>query len=394
MKKDNNVLKKEVVYFLLHCESNGKSYVKIGKSDSESGVVARLRGQQTGNPIKLILLGYIEGSEREWQSHFSEECIRGEWFDYDHAKSFISQLNLRIPKSSLKEFKQEKIAEFNKKILKIKDQIQEDRERYHEHLTEEEWQKEMSGQFEEELKQIGSLKDEMALVDNLEDHKLKEAYTSWALKNTEEGWYAYERSAEIHRDHRKEALKHMHKIVKIINFMYRGVDNDTWYGGPEIRIVESKSTFFDFFKKVINPGEFYIMVEEYQNGYSLESGLCIYKLFLNFMNSRRGKVKSKFLGKTDEKQIAKYKANLDSNNVKYKNDCPVDISKKIEKLALKSIIDDIKKTIDEDLGVLYFDNNLSTWRNKEHERGLDSYLEQMKLIDKVKRNELNNEEKL
>jgi|TARA_Y100000031_G_C8185793_1_gene368870 hypothetical protein len=385
-KNDNDVLKKELVYFLLHCESNRKAYVKIGKSDSESGVVARLRGCQTGNPIKLTLLGYIEGSEGEWQSFFSEECIRGEWFDYNYAKNFISQLNLRIPTSCLKEFKQEKINEFNKKILKIKDQIQEDRERYHEHLDEEEWQKEMPTHFEEELKQIGSLKDEMALVDSLKDHKLKEAYTSWALKNTEEGWYAYERSEEIHRDHRKEALEHMHKIVKIINFMYRGVDSDTWYGGPEIRIAESKSTFFDFFKKVVNPGEFYIMVGEYKHGYSLESGLCIYKLFLNFMNSRRRKVKSRFLGRTDERQMAKYKENLDSNNVKYKNDCPVDISKKIEKLALKSIIDDIKKTIDEDLGVLYFDNNLATWRNKEHEQGLDSYLKQMKLIDKVNLN--------
>ena len=109
------------------------------------------------------------------------------------------------------------------------------------------------------------------------------------------------------------------------------------------------------------------------------------------MNSRRGKVKSKFLGKADDKQIAKYKANLDSNNVKYKDDCPVDISKKIETLALKSIIDDIKKTIDKDLGVVYFDENLSTWRNKEHEQSLDSYLKQMKLIDEVKRNELNDE---
>ena len=60
---------------------------------------------------------------------------------------------------------------------------------------------------------------------------------------------------------------------------------------------------------------------------------------------------------------------------------------------MKSIIDDIKKAIDEDLGVLYFDKNLCTWRNKEHERSLDSYLKQMKLIDKVKRNELNNEKK-
>ena len=105
------------------------------------------------------------------------------------------------------------------------------------------------------------------------------------------------------------------------------------------------------------------------------------------MNSRRGKVKSKFLGKADEKQIAKYKSDLDSNNVRYKNDCPVDISKKMETLALKSIIDDIKETLDQDTGVSYFDENLSTWRNKEHEQSLDIYLKHMKLRDEVRRNE-------
>ena len=388
MKKNNNVLKKEVVYFLLHCESNKNAYVKIGKSDSESGVVARLRGCQTGNPIKLILLGYIEGYEREWQSFFSEECIRGEWFDYSYAKNFIGQLNLRIPTSCLEEFKQEKIDVFNKKILKIKDQIQEDRERYHDHLDDEEWQKEMHEHCEEELKQIGSLREEMARFDSLKDHKLKEAYTSWALKNTGEGWSAYDRSEEVHRNHRKEALEHMHKIEKIIHFIHSGLDSDTWFGGLEVRLCESKSTFFDFFKKVVNPGEYYIKIGEYQSGYSLESGLCIYKLFLNFMNSRRGKVKSKFLGKADEKQIAKYKSDLDSKGLKYKDNCPVDISKKIETLALKSIIDDIKKTLDQEMGVRYFDENLSTWRNKEHEQSLDSYLKHMKLRDEVKRNEV------
>jgi len=388
MKKNNNVLKKEVVYFLLHCESNKNAYVKIGKSDSESGVVARLRGCQTGNPIKLILLGYIEGYEREWQSFFSEECIRGEWFDYSYAKNFIGQLNLRIPTSCLEEFKQEKIDVFNKKILKIKDQIQEDRERYHDHLDDEEWQKEMHEHCEEELKQIGSLREEMARFDSLKDHKLKEAYTSWALKNTGEGWSAYDRSEEVHRNHRKEALEHMHKIEKIIHFIHSGLDSDTWFGGLEVRLCESKSTFFDFFKKVVNPGEYYIKIGEYQSGYSLESGLCIYKLFLNFMNSRRGKVKSKFLGKADEKQIAKYKSHLDSKGLKYKDNCPVDISKKIETLALKSIIDDIKKTLDQEMGVRYFDENLSTWRNKEHEQSLDSYLKHMKLRDEVKRNEV------
>ena len=387
MKKNNNVLKKELVYFILHSDSHRKTYVKIGKSDSESGVVSRLKGCQTGNPIKLILLGYIEGYEREWQSFFTDACIRGEWFDFDYASRFISQLNLRVPKSILENFKQEKIDEFNKKILKIKNQMQEDRERYHDNLDDEEWQKVMSEQFGEELQKIGSLKDEMVRIDNLKNDKLKEAYTGWALKSTEEGWYAYERSEQVHRDHRKEALENMHKIVKIINFIHTGLDNDTWFGGLEVRLCESKSSFFDFFKKVVNSGEYYIKVGEYQNGYSLESGLCIYKLFLHFMNSRRGKVKSKFLGKADEKQIAKYKSDLDSNNVRYKNDCPVDISKKMETVALKSIIDDIKEKIDRDMGVSYFDENLSTWRNKEHEQGLDIYLKHMKLRDEVRRNE-------
>ena len=386
MSKNNNVLKKELVYFILHCESNKKAYVKIGKSDSESGVAARLKGCQTGNPIKLVLLGYIEGSEREWQSYFADEGIRGEWFDFHRTYNYISQLNLRIPTNCLKEFKKEKINEFNKKILEIKDRIQEERERYHSYLSDEEWQKEMPEHFEEELKKIGSLKDEMTIIDNLKDHKLKEAYNHWALKNTEEGWYAYERSEQMHRDHRKEALENRDKIEKIINFIHSGLD-DKWYGGLEVRLCESKSTFFDFFKKVVNPGEYYIKIGEYQSGYSLESGLCIYKLFLNFMNSRRGKVKNKFLGKADERQIAKYKANLDSNNVKYKDNCPVDISKKTEKLSLKSIIDDIKETIDQDLGIRYFDHNLSAWRNKEHEKSLNSYLKHMKLIDEVKRNE-------
>jgi hypothetical protein len=180
----------------------------------------------------------------------------------------------------------------------------------------------------------------------------------------------------------------MHKIEKIIHFIHSGLDSDTWFGGLEVRLCESKSTFFDFFKKVVNPGEYYIKIGEYQSGYSLESGLCIYKLFLNFMNSRRGKVKSKFLGKADEKQIAKYKSDLDSKGLKYKDNCPVDISKKMETLALKSIIDDIKKTLDQEMGVRYFDENLSTWRNKEHEQSLDSYLKHMKLRDKVKRNEV------
>jgi hypothetical protein len=374
--KENNVLKKELVYFLLHSESNRKSYVKIGKSDSETGVVARVKGCQTGNPIKLILLGYIEGYESEWQSHFRDEWIRGEWFDYRQSSHIISQLNLRIPKNILEDFKKEKISKLNKKIIELRDKIEEDRERFSYD------EGNLKEYCEEELEQIGKHNDEIARIDSLEGTKLKEAYTSWAIGHTEEGWYAFERSSEINRSHRKEALKHMRHIEKIINFIHKGT-SDKWYGGEEIRYVEAKGSFIDFFNGVVNPGEYYIMVGEYQNGYSLESGYSVYKMFINFMNSRRGKVKSKILGKTDDKQVAKYKKHLDSEKVKYKEDCPIDISKKIEASSLKDIIDDFKNDIDKELGVLYFDDNLCEWRNKETEKNLDNYLKQKQLIEKV-----------
>ena len=48
---------------------------------------------------------------------------------------------------------------------------------------------------------------------------------------------------------------------------------------------------------------------------------------------------------------------------------PLIFLKKWKTVALKSIIDDIKEKIDRDMGVSYFDENLSTWRNKEHEQG-------------------------
>ena len=375
-KNSNNVLKKELVYFLLHSESNRKSYVKIGKSDSETGVVARLKGCQTGNPIKLILLGYIEGYESEWQSQFNYAHVRGEWFDYRQSSHIISQLNLRVPESILKEFKGDKIAKLNKKIIELRDKIEEDRERYcynRENLKE---------YCEEELEQIGRHEDDIAQIDGLEGTKLKEAYTKWAIEHTEEGWYAFERSSEINRGHRKEALKHMSHIEKVINFIHKGT-SDKWYGGEEIRYVEAKGSFIDFFNGVVNPGEYYIMVGEYQNGYSLESGYSIYKMFVSFMNSRKGKVKNKFLGKTDDKQVAKFKKYLDARGIKHKEHCPIDIAKKIETSSLKDIIDDFKDDIDKELGILYFDDNLCEWRNKETEKSLEAYLKQKQLKEKV-----------
>ena len=101
------------------------------------------------------------------------------------------------------------------------------------------------------------------------------------------------------------------------------------------------------------------------------------------MNSRRGKIKSKFLGKTDEKQVARYKKHLDERGIKHKEHCPIDIAKKIETSSLKEIISDFKNDIDKELGILYFDNNLCEWRNKETEKNLDNYLKQKQLREKV-----------
>jgi len=369
-KNSNNVLKKELVYFLLHSESNRKSYVKIGKSDSETGVVARLKGCQTGNPIKLILLGYIEGYESEWQNHFSHEHVRGEWFDYQQSSHIISQLNLRIPESILKEFKGDKIAKLNKKIIELRDKIEEDRERYS-------YDREnLKAYCQEEIEQIGKHEDDIAKIDGLEGPNLKEAYNEWAVEHTEEGWYAFQRCSEASRNHRKEALKHMSHIEKIINFIHKGT-SDSWHGGEEIRYVEAKGSFIDLFNGVVNPGEYYIMVGEYQNGYSLESGYSIYKMFVNFMNSRRDK------SKASKKQIEKFKNYLDAKKIKHKENCSVDIAKKIETSSLKDIIDDFKDDIDKELGILYFDDNLCQWRNKENEKSLEAYLKQKQFKEKV-----------
>ena len=369
-KNSNNVLKKELVYFLLHSESNRKSYVKIGKSDSETGVVARLKGCQTGNPIKLILLGYFEGSEAEWQSQFHYANVRGEWFDYNRIKHIISQLNLRVPESILKEFKGDKIAKLNKKIIELRDKIEEDRERYS-------YDREnLKAYCQEEIEQIGKHEDDIAKIDGLEGPNLKKAYNEWAVEHTEEGWYAFQRCSEASRNHRKEALKHMSHIEKVINFIHKGT-SDKWYGGEEIRYVEAKGSFIDLFNGVVNPGEYYIMVGEYQNGYSLESGYSIYKMFVNFMNSRRDK------SKASKKQIEKFKNYLDAKKIKHKENCSVDIAKKIETSSLKDIIDEFKDDINKELGILYFDDNLCEWRNKETERSLETYLKQKQLKEKV-----------
>jgi hypothetical protein len=74
------------VYFIGEDE-NGCSPIKIGVAKN---IEARQRNLQTGNPLELRLLGWIEATnafqlERELHLHFGSTNVRGEWFAIEPA---------------------------------------------------------------------------------------------------------------------------------------------------------------------------------------------------------------------------------------------------------------------------------------------------------------------
>jgi hypothetical protein len=74
------------VYFLGEDE-NGCSPIKIGVAKN---IEVRARNLQTGNPLKLRLLGWIETPEvfqleANLKRHFNAMRVRGEWFDIEPA---------------------------------------------------------------------------------------------------------------------------------------------------------------------------------------------------------------------------------------------------------------------------------------------------------------------
>jgi hypothetical protein len=83
------------VYFILDEIS---SAVKIGKAND---VLERLATLQTGNPNKLVLLGYIKCIsekhsfliEKQHHQKFKDLHINGEWFSYDE-KTFENLLSI------------------------------------------------------------------------------------------------------------------------------------------------------------------------------------------------------------------------------------------------------------------------------------------------------------
>lgn len=72
------------VYFLGEDE-NGCSTIKIGVAKN---IEVRTRNLQTGNPLNLRLLGWIETPEvfqleAKLKRHFNATRVRGEWFDIE-----------------------------------------------------------------------------------------------------------------------------------------------------------------------------------------------------------------------------------------------------------------------------------------------------------------------
>jgi len=67
-----------MIYFV-KCEKT--NYVKIGYTDNLS---SRLRAIQTHCPLKILLIGCIEGSKYEeqwWHKRWGGYRLRGEWFE-------------------------------------------------------------------------------------------------------------------------------------------------------------------------------------------------------------------------------------------------------------------------------------------------------------------------
>ena len=148
----------------------------------------------------------------------------------------------------------------------------------------------------------------------------------------------------------EEAEKNISNIKKVLNFIHNGTDGDEWYGGGDIKITECRSSTLDLFNCPINQGEIYFRNGGYGIGYSLVTGYKLYNIFMEFMRSRK---RHKTWG----------------NNRNPTSDI-------IEKQSLKALCDNIVKGIKEDLGIKFYDYNVTTWRDKEEEEIFNSsYIE-------------------
>ena len=256
-------MKKEYVYFIiLNIEKH--QYVKIGKSNCEKGVLSRFSGIQTGSPFELKLLGYLEGSEQQWHSLFEKNKTRGEWFHFKNIKYLISNLNLIVPKNILNNFYGKMYYKYKMELRELENEIHKGTKEY------------KTNELNENLINI---KNEKYLSILYRSEILNEPL--WKLQSEEE---EYKKEFE-------EALKNIRHIERVINFIYNGHDGETWshgVGNPLIRITEkTHSGTLDFWDNPINLGDPYIMIRDYGRGFSLISGLRIYRLFLRFMKTRK-----------------------------------------------------------------------------------------------------------
>jgi hypothetical protein len=319
-------MKKEYVYFIiLNIEKH--QYVKIGKSNCEKGVLSRFSGIQTGSPFELKLLGYLEGSEQQWHSLFEKNKTRGEWFHFKNIKYLISNLNLIVPKNILNNFYGKMYYKYKMELRELENEIHKGTKEY------------KTNELNENLINI---KNEKYLSILYRSEILNEPL--WKLQSEEE---EYKKEFE-------EALKNIKHIERVINFIYNGHDGETWshgIGNPLIRITEkTHSGTLDFWDNPINLGDPYIMIRDYGRGFSLISGLRIYRLFLRFMKAR------KFSKKWNKEE-------------KFPNGTPFEnITMQVNTESLYNISEKILEDIKKEIGILYFDKEIGEWRDKELEQ--------------------------
>lgn len=87
------LLGKPVITYLIGIE--GLPFTKIGRTKGDAK--ARLSGLQTGQPLKLFLLGTWDGDyESELHAHFGVQRVRGEWFDLTSLGDPVEVVNAAI----------------------------------------------------------------------------------------------------------------------------------------------------------------------------------------------------------------------------------------------------------------------------------------------------------
>lgn len=102
-----------MIYLIRHGDTN---YVKIGYSQTEEGVVRRLRECQVGNPMQLSLLGVIDGTqaaEKHLHHAYVNKYISGEWFNltpYEVSRILNTKDIIKLARNRVEQFFKKRVG--------------------------------------------------------------------------------------------------------------------------------------------------------------------------------------------------------------------------------------------------------------------------------------------